>query len=157
MAQTQLSLREFLERVADRARGSRSFAAVEVSPVRVECLARGPSEPALYRVDTDAGRVWVSLVMKDRWLSQSIEADLVHTGDSIGELIEEEWVDLGGAPGTVACEHFRSEDKLFTYRTSITSVESMDDAAVERGARMLLAYEACFRRLGDMNAEGEPD
>ena len=157
MAQTQLSLREFLDRVADRARGSRSFASVEVSPARVECMARGPAEPAVYRVDADASRVWVSLVMKDRWLSQSIEADLVHTGDSLGELIEEEWVDLGGAPGAVVCEHFRSEDKLFTYRTGITGLDSLDDAAVERSVRMLLAYEACFRRLGDMNAEGEPD
>ncbi len=157
MAQTQIPLHDFVDRVARRAREAGVFGSVEATPGRLDCSARGSPEPAFYRLDTDGGRVWVSLVMKDRWLSQSIEADLVHTGDSIGELIEEEWVDLGGAPGRVVYEHFRSEDKLFTFRTPVADVAALDDAALERAARLLLAYEACFRRLGDMNSEGEPE
>jgi len=154
MAQTRISLREFLARIAERARGAGVFAGVDLHDQRLECLARGAAEPAFYRVDGAEGRVWVSLVMKDRWLSGSIESDLMHTGDSIGELIEEEVVDLGGPKGEVACEHFRSDDKNFTFRTGVAREDELDDASVEHGVRMLLAYEACFRRLGDMNAEG---
>ena len=152
MAQTRIPLAELVRRVAEIARRSGRFSSVEITPDRLQCGASGPAEPAFYRLDADAGRVWVSLVMKDRWLSQSIEADLVHTGDSIGDLIEEEWVDLGGPPGKVAFEHFRSEDKLFTFRTAVAPLDGLSDAAVEGSARMLEAYEACFRRLGDMNA-----
>ncbi len=157
MAQTRLSLREFLQRVGERAESAGVFEGVNVTAQRLECGARGAAEPSFYRVDAEAGRVWVSLVMKDRWLSESVESDLMHTGDSIEELIEEEVVDLGGPRGAVPCEHYRSEDKLFTFRSPVGAEDGLDDAAVERGARLLLAYEACFRRLGDMNAAGSED
>lgn len=154
MAQTRIPVRELIERIASRARGAGVFADVRASADRVECVARGSAEPAFYRVDADGGRVWVSLVMKDRWLSESIETDLLHTGDSIGELIEDEVVDLGGPRGAVVCEHFRSEDKLFTFRTPVGPADGLTEGELEACARMLLAYEACFRRLGDMNTQG---
>ena len=35
------------------------------------------------------------MLTKDRWLSESIEAEVMHHGDSLEELIEEELIDLG--------------------------------------------------------------
>jgi len=160
MAETKMLLGSLLAHVSERARASGAFENVEVSARRVQCAAKGSGAPAWYRVDADLGRLWVSLVTADRWLSQSIEADLVHTGDSIGDLLEEEVVDLGGPRGKVLFEHFRSEDKLFTFRTSVASIGAdgrVSGCDGESAARMLLAYEACFRRLGDMNAEGDEE
>lgn len=143
--------------VADAARAAGVFAEVRVSPDRVECPAKASAAPAFYRVERDGGRVWVTLVTPDRWLSQSIEADLVHTGDKLGELIEEELVNLGGE-GPVAFEHFRSEDKLFTFRTAVDPKPGeAPEAFTRRVSLLLLAYEACFVHLGDMNAGDDDD
>ena len=67
----------------------------------------------------EGGVVWVGLVAGDRWLSHSGEADRLHTGDSLGELIREELVELGEEGPPVVCEHFRDEDRLFTFRTPV--------------------------------------
>jgi hypothetical protein len=94
----------------------------------------------------------VCLQTADRWLSQSIEQDLVHTGDKMDELVEEEMVDLGYSGPRLRVEHFRSEDKLFTFRSPLPAELS---ASADAAALALLGYEACFRRLGDM--EGGDD
>jgi len=140
----------------------------------IECEASNAAAPAFYRLEADSNRLWVSLVTEDRWLSQSIEADLVHTGDKLDELLDEELADQGyersgggagrggdgggGGGFRVMFEHFRSEDKLFTFR-SIVPVDVSRDSADEIarvGGIFLRAYESCFRRLGDMDAgEGE--
>lgn len=145
MPQTDSAL---LTRVADTARQAGVFASVEVEGGRVVCEADGSGEPAYYRVGEDAGALWVELVMKDRWLSESIEATLMHTGDSIEELLDEELADVGYDGPTPKVEHFRSDDMLFTFRTRIPSSEATT------AARFLLAYEQCFRNLGDME-EGD--
>ena len=49
-------------------------------------------------------------------------------------------------------EHFRSDDMLFTFRSPLPAGIQAADAA-----KVLLAYEACFRNLGDMNAGGAED
>lgn len=123
------------------------------------CPAKDAAEPASYRLVWEAGRLWVSLVTADRWLSESIEADLMHTGDKIEELIEEELVDLGLHPAPFAVEHFRSDDLLFTFRTPVPLPPGgVDSADCARAAvTWLLGYEAAFRRLGDMAAGEEAD
>lgn len=128
------------------------FGEVSVRGGMLVCLAKGPEAPASYRVFGDGGRVWVSLVMADRWLSESIESDLMHTGDKIEDLVAEELAELGEASAEVRVEHFRSDDLLFTFRTPISASVAGSVAGV---ARWLLAYEACFRRLGDMGGEGD--
>ncbi len=154
------TLTHLLKHVADRAAGAGVFANVATSSTRVECAARGSSAPAWFRLDARGNDLWVSLVTPDRYLSQSIELDLVHTGDKLEDLLEEELVDLGfeamgcGAP-TLRFEHFRSEDKLFTFRSKLP-VDPASPKAGEVAAICLLAYEACFRRLGDM-AAGDDD
>lgn len=95
--------------------------------------------------------------MADRWLSHSIEADLLNTGDKMEDLLEEELVELrvrhaGRELGGLSVEHFRSEDKLFTFRSRLPGAAS--DLAPETISGCLLAYEACFRNLGDMAAGG---
>ncbi|MFM9996751.1 MAG: hypothetical protein ACKVU4_13240 [Phycisphaerales bacterium] len=122
------------------------------------CPAKDAAEPASYRLAWEGGRLWVSLVTADRWLSESIEADLMHTGDKIEELIEEELVDLGVHPAPFAVEHFRSDDLLFTFRTAVplpAGPQSPDSARV--ALIWLLGYEAAFRRLGDMAAGEEAE
>jgi len=135
----------FLEEVRARASRAGRFSRVLTKEGRVVCEADGSAEPAWYRVEFDDGRCWVSLVMSDRWLSESIEADLMHTGDKLEDLIEEELVDQGVEGVKPAFEHFRSDDMLFTFRTAIPGEPDPDTAL-----RWLLAYEACFRNLGDM-------
>jgi hypothetical protein len=145
---------DLLARVRAIAAEAGVFAAVTLDAGRLECAADGAAAPAAYRVDPEGDRLWVSLVTADRWLSESIEADLMHSGDKLEELIEEELVDQGEEPARVQFEHFRSDDMLFTFRTRVPAGGDAD-AQARRVGRYLLAYEACFRNLGDMAGEGD--
>lgn len=159
MPTSTTDIQAVLERVGDRARRAGVFGAVRVTIGRVECGAKASPSAAFYRLDVEGDRLWVSLVMGNRYLSQSIELDLVNSGDKLEELLEEELVELGYEGGTLAFEHFRSEDKLFTFRSPLpVRVGVMPEREVEEVAGLcLLGYEACFRRLGGMEdgAEGE--
>lgn len=144
----------FLNSVLKTAETAGVFERVAIEGDRLVCEASDSAEPADYRVFFEDGAVWVSLVTENRWLSESIEADLMHTGDKLEELLEEELVDLGyeGPPPTF--EHFRSEDMLFTFRTAVPGVaEPLDGSMSETTGRVLLGYEACFRQLGDMSED----
>ena len=145
-----------LETVAERARQAGVFASVAVADGVLSCEASGSAEKAFYRVVPEEETLWVALVMADRWQSESIEADLMHTGDKLGELIEEELVDLGyDQEGPVPFEHYRSDDMLFTFRSKLPV--SADAAGADEAVfQWLRAYEACFANLGDMTA-GEDD
>ncbi|MCC6322546.1 MAG: hypothetical protein IT438_14050 [Phycisphaerales bacterium] len=153
-----------LEAVCARAEKAGVFGKVTLDSGRLACRAANSAEPAEYRIDVQDGKLWVSLVTNNRWLSQSIEQDLVHTGDKIPELVDEELADVGFDVKAAAArgwkttfEHFRSEDKLFTFRTPlpIALADAGNPASIEAAAQHLLAYEACFRRLGDMDAGDE--
>lgn len=150
---------DILPKVEAKARDAAVFGDITTENHRLLAAAANSAEPAFYRLETDAGKVWVSLVTADRWLSESVEADLMHSGDTLEELLEEELIDLGydltDAERPLAFEHFRSDDMLFTFRTPIPA---STDAAVDadRAALFLLAYEAAFRQLGDIDA-GEDD
>lgn len=145
-----------LESVAEQARRAGVFADVRIEGGRLVCTARDAGEPAEYRVDVDGqGRLWVSLVTPNRWLSESIETDLMHTGDKMEELVDDELVELGFDAGPLKVEHFRSDDLLFTFRSQVPGTGA-DPESLQRSAGLcLLAYEACFRQLGDMNADSE--
>lgn len=135
--------------VARGAREAGVFAGVDRRADGVHCAAMG-QEAATYRLRVEDGRLWVSLAITDRWVSQSIEAELVHSGDKLDELVEEELAALGGDGARAPFEHFRDEEKVFVFRTPAPS-----DAG---GAlRYLLAYEAAFRELGDMSGSDDED
>jgi len=143
------SIPNHLAAVAAKARASGLFAAVEVHPHGVVCEAKASAAPAQYRVTFEGSRWYVEVTTADRWLSHSIEADLLNTGDHLEELVDEELVELGATPLKAKVEHFRNDDKLFVFRSPLPG----GDAA----AMALLAYEACFSRLGDMSAGAGED
>jgi len=148
------SIQTLLAKVREIAERAGVFGGCEVRDGVLVCRAANSAAPASYRVFESQGKMWVSLMMSDRWLSQSIEADLVHTGDKLEELLEEELAELGHTGGSLGFEHFRSEDLLFTFRSPLPAEVG---AEASRVATCLLAYEQCFRRLGDMDAGGEED
>jgi hypothetical protein len=151
MSNTRLqTLLEEVKRIVDNAG---AFGGCEIRGDVLVCRAARSAAPASYRVGMDGGVVWVSLVMNDRWLSESIETDLMHNSDKLEDLLEEELVELGWQGERPKYEHFRSDDMLFTFRTALRGAEASDASRV---ATWLLAYEQCFRRLGDMDA-GDDD
>jgi hypothetical protein len=143
-------MQDLLKQIAEKAREAGVFGEIRVSPETLECEAKDSAEPATYRVAREDGALWVSLVMADRWQSESIESDLMHSGDKLEELLEEELVDLGYEGDPPTYQHYRSDDLLFTFRSKVP--EDADQAAL-----WLLAYEQCFRNLGDMSAEADED
>lgn len=158
-AQAVNSLEALVREVARRARDAGVFDSVVVEPsggpVLLTCAARGSASPAFYRLEQDKGRLWVSLVMADRWLSESIEADLMHTGDRLEDLIDEELVELGFEDGPLPFEHFRNDERLFVFRSPVPIDLSRPGARdADVAATVLLAYEACLRNLGDMSGGG---
>lgn len=144
------------EAVRRRAESAGVFVGVSVVDEQVICEASGCAALAEYVVSEIDGRVWIELRTADRWLSQSIEQDLVHTGDKLEELIEEELADQGyeGVCGKV--EHYRDDEKRFVFRTAVPlrGEATPKEVAAIAGA-FLLAMEAAFRPLGDMEADDE--
>jgi hypothetical protein len=180
MHQGGAEIAEVLQRVAAAAEAAGVFGPVSVQDGALVCRAAGSAAPASYRLELIDGRLWVSLVMADRWQSESIESDLMHSGDKLEELLDEELADLGyehgpgagsgpgsstgsGNAGRPSVEHFRSDDKLFTFRSPVPvawaiSGGGQSAAAASETARLwLLAYEACFRQLGDMDGADEDE
>lgn len=154
-------LRGALESVRRRAADSGRFASVEAERGGLRCAARGSGAPAQYRLFAESGRVWVALETTDRYLSQSIEQDLVHTGDRLEELFDEELADVAlgaGLRGAMPSEksprfeHFRDEQKRFTFRMPVALAGLGEEAAADRALLCLLACEQTFRPLGDMEA-----
>jgi hypothetical protein len=140
------------------------FAAVTRQGTMLVCQAPASAAPAFYRLSIEQEKLAVSLVTPDRYLSQSIEQDLVHTGDKMGDLLRDELIDLNcwPVPGISAdaiptVEHFRSPppDKLYTFRVLIRGIPSDLSGATQLALNYLLAFEQTFRRLGDMAAGGE--
>lgn len=133
------------------ARGT--FATVESLSDRIRCHAKDCPEPAWYEVQaTDRGWI-VRFATPDRWLSESIESDLMHFGDPIEELVEEELAELGWRGKVPVIRHFRDDAKLYTFE----NVVSVDGAtpSTELIAKFLFAYEAAFRALGDVGGGDE--
>lgn len=145
----------FLRQVKKKAEEAGVFGEIRIAGDVLDCAARGSAAPAWYRLEQEDGAWQVSLVTADRWLSQSIEADLVHTGDVIEELIEEEMAELGHDGGPLPVSHFRSDEMLYTFRSPLPIGQADKPAAIETAARGLLAYEAAFRELGDMRSREE--
>lgn len=148
------AIMKLLESVGDRARHAGVFEGVEVAGDVLACRAMHVDSEAAYRVTPDDGALWVGLYTPDRWLSESIEAELMHVGDKIEELLEEELVDQGYEGGALPVEHFRDDEKQFVFRSPL-QLQPGDAQAAERLTKVLLAYEACFRELGDMKPADE--
>jgi len=157
MTTLESSVQSLFETAAARATEAGVFGAVEVRDGMLFCAAKDSAEESFYRVETHGEDVWVSLVMADRWQSESIEAQLMHSGDKLDELLDEELADLGYEGEPLGFEHFRSDDMLFTFRsrTPVRVADTGSDGAAETVTTCLLGYEMTFRQLGDMDTTGE--
>ncbi len=149
------------EALAAAARQAGVFGDVTVTPTGLLARPQGQAD-AVYFVElgapgsaADPGPVpglipgaeaWVGLATPDRWLSESIEADLMHTGDKLEEMLEEELIDQGLPKPALGLkvEHFRDDQKRYIFRTCFAETNPLRLAAV------LLAYQATFSRLGNL-------
>ncbi len=137
--------------LATTARDAAVFASVDMQPGLLRCDAAKVEEEAWYQVGPTgeyegAPCIWVGLYIADRWLSESVEADVLHQGDHFEDLLEEELVDQG-YDTRLKVEHFRNDHKVFVFRSPVPT----DRPHAVR--QTLLAYEACFRELGDMTPD----
>lgn len=142
------------EEVGDRVREARVFAKVRRNDDALLCRAMHTESEAYYfaRVADKHDMVYVGVYTPDRWLSESIEADLLHKGDKLEDLLEEELCDQG-FEGRLPMEHFRDEQKLYVFQSPVflPKGERLDgEGMVDRVTEVLLSYEAMFRQLGDM-------
>lgn len=142
---------EFLAAIKANAEKARVFKDVKINSLGVlQCAALDSAEPAWYRIERTDDRWHVSLVTPNRWLSESIEADLMHYGDPIEELVEEELVEQGYQGGPLPVQHYRSDDMLYTFRSPLPIKGPQDKNAAHIATQCLLAYQAAFHELGDM-------
>ena len=142
---------QLIESLATAARSAGVFADVQTQPGQLRCDAALVEEEAWYQVgpaEEHGGKpcIWVGLYIADRWLSESVEADVLHSGDHFEDLLEEELIDQGFET-RLKVEHFRDDHKVFVFRSPVPA----DQPHAVR--QTLLAYEACFRELGDMTPD----
>ena len=136
--------------IHDGALKAQVFGEILIDSRGLSCQAKNSAEEAFYRVSVVDDAFWISLETKDRWLSGSIEGDLVNTGDKLDELIEEEVVDLGHNDAQVKFDHFRSPELMYVFRSKLSTPMS-DPEAAQHALIWLLGYEIVLRELGDMD------
>ncbi len=125
------------------------FASARLSGDALQCDAKDAAAPASYTLQVTPAGWRIALSTPDRWLSESIESQLVESRESLEELFEEELKDLDW-PGTPpAVRHFRDESKHYVFECTLPR---MPDTAAEFGRVRThwLAFESTFRQLGDM-------
>jgi hypothetical protein len=153
-ASTPATVHVVLSSIRDLAAAKDVFDGVSFDGTTLECRARGAAAEATYTVSSGTQGLCVTLSTPDRWLSESIESDLVHYGDPIEELVEEELVDLGWTEGCGRIRHFRDDAMRYVFTCELP-LTGDTDSDVRAGACLLLAFEAAFRQLGDMADDGE--
>lgn len=146
--------------VGNRIRNAGVFGEISVDAQVLRCQAKVVESDAMFRIeieDTDPPQIWIGLFTTDRWLSESIEADLMFKGDRIEDLLEEELVDQG-LETRLTVEHFRDDQKYFVFRSALKTTPSQNlhsETLIDMAVATLLAFEACFRELGDMRPADE--
>lgn len=155
------AFQSLIEAVVERVKRAEVFEDVLCEPGALRCQARDVESEAFYQLlpdSADPAKAWIGLHTPDRWLSESIEADLLHSGDKMEELLDEELVELGYDAGPLPIEHFRDDAKVYVFRSVLTMQNhdaSPSPEDINRVVKVMLAYEACFRQLGDMSPSDE--
>lgn len=150
-AETQFS--EAIEHARTKAEEAGVFLSVKLEGGDLVCQALGSAEEAFYRLQPRSEGLFVVLDMKDRWQSESIESDLMHSGDSLEELFDEELAELGYEGDTPTYQHFRNDEMRFVFQSPVPIDGRSADEAGVIASQYLLGYEACFRQLGDMDED----
>ncbi len=141
-----------VERVASV---SGAFGTITRDTAGLCCAARGSSAPAHYGVKRAGDRWLVSLATPDRWLSESIETSLLHSRDTMEDLLLDELKDRDWTEGAVAVKHFRDETKCYVFEAALpASSNARDD--IRRLGTLLVAFEGTFSELGDMSEAESP-
>jgi len=153
-----IGLETLLKAVRAQAQQTGLFGEITVSKNCLICRALNSAEPAEYRICVEEKQLCVSLATANRWLSESIESDLVETGDDIADLIDEELRSISSYSGpALAVTHYRSADKYYTFRSPLpvpldpTSDCKADPAHIEITYEVLITYQNVFSELGDMH------
>lgn len=144
-------MQDLLQTVTQEVAARGVFREIESLPDRIRCHAKGCPEPAWYELAPVQGVLVVRFATPDRWLSESIESDLMHFGDPIEELVEEELAELGWRGKIPAIKHFRDDARLYTFEGTVPATDPAT------ASKFLLAYEAAFRALGDVGGEGDEE
>jgi hypothetical protein len=139
---------ETLSTVRDRATASDRFAEVTSMDGSLRCRAKDAAAEAWYLVDRVDGAWNVALVTPDRWLSESVEGDMLEGRDTAEELVDDELVEVGFPNRCGKIRHFRDDDKQYVFRTAVP-LDGISDEA-DGITTFLLAFEAAFGQLGDM-------
>lgn len=119
----------------------------------VTCHAHGTVDEAQFCIEVDDEGVWLTWASVDRYLSQSIEAELTYTGDDIDDMVDEEIVDAGWNLGKLTPNtHYRDEDMRFVFRwkTGITAADLDAGTHAPTFANALAGMVEAFVELGDM-------
>lgn len=150
-----MSIESLFKQVSEQVKAKGVFASVELQDQAIVCQAKAddPETKAFYKLTLgQADELQVGIYTLDRWLSESIEADLVEHKDDIEELLYDEMYELGLDKG-LGVYHFRDEDLQYVFRSQILlpSDKPADGADfVAYVTKVLLAYEATFCQLGDL-------
>ena len=145
---------ELLQTVASAIPAEGPFASIEVLGDRIRCHAKDAPAPAWYELAATDDGIIVRFATPDRWLSESVETDLMHFGDPIEELIEEELAELGWNGSVPTVRHFRDYARLYTFENTVPTTP---EQASETARLFLLAYEQAFRALGDVGGGDEDE
>lgn len=150
-----MAIESLFKQVSEKTQAKAAFADVKLEDQAVICHARTaePDTKALYKLTVgESDDIYVGIYTLDRWLSESIEADLVEHKDDIEELLADEMYELGIDDG-LPVFHFRDEDLQYVFRSQILmpSDKPIDGPEfVEYVTKVLLSYEATFSQLGDL-------
>ncbi|MSR69500.1 MAG: hypothetical protein EXS17_04060 [Phycisphaerales bacterium] len=122
------------------------FAAIRLEGARVVGDAKNAAAPAQYTLESLSSGWRIALSTADRWLSESIESQLVESRDSLEELFEEELKDLDCSAAAPTVRHFRDEAKCYVFECTLPNAMPCAQVRVH-----FLAFESTFRQLGDMS------
>ena len=141
-------------KLVERLRQSGRFASVESVNDEIRCQAA--EVDAHYVLAKGERGLMVRFETPDRWLSESIEADLYNSSDSLDELLEESLDELEWPVDDVPItpfRHYRSDDLKYVFEHPIPDHGEGEETA----ATWILGYEATFHELGDVAGEQDED
>jgi hypothetical protein len=137
-----------LQSLVQQASQSGRFKDANINGDTVRCRAKDASAEAWYVIDKADGHWSIALETADRWLSESIEGDMLEGRDTAEELVDDELVNLDFPNRCPQVKHYRNDDKVYVFRSRVP-LEGIADETTGI-ATYLLAFEAAFSQLGDM-------
>ncbi len=132
-----------------------AFGAVELRPPGLWARARDAEAEAWYRIEIAGENLTACWCTPDRYLSQSIEAELTWTHDDLDDMLDEELDDVGWNCGKLTpLKHYRDDEQLFVFRAELPiDRNELNAGHGEALAKCLLGFNQVFQELGDMQGD----